>query len=54
MKVKILRQKGPDSDPYWESFDYNGTEDNSVAGVLDHINYFDDIVNDKGEKTTGH
>ena len=52
MKVKILRCKTPDSDPYWESFDYNGTKDISVAGLLDHLNYNDDIVNDRGEKTT--
>jgi succinate dehydrogenase / fumarate reductase iron-sulfur subunit len=52
MKVKILRRKAPDSESYWESFDYDGTRDISVAGLLDYLNYNDDIVNDKGEKTT--
>lgn len=49
MKVKILRQMTPFSESYWESFDYNGPEDTTVAGMLTYINYNDDIVNDKGE-----
>ena len=52
MKVKILRQVTPVSEPYWESFNYNGSSDITVAGLLDHLNYNDDIVNDKGESTT--
>ena len=52
MKVRILRCKTPDSDQYWEAFDYNGTTDISVAGLLEFLNYNDDIINDKGEKTT--
>lgn len=52
MKVKILRQQTPVSEPYWESFDYDGPEDASVAALLDYVNYHDDIVNDKGERTT--
>ena len=52
MKVNILRRETRDKEPYWESFIYNGPEDNSVAGLLDYINYNDDIRNDKGEKTT--
>ena len=51
MRVRILRQKSPFSEPYWEGFIYDGPEDNTIAGVLDYINYNDDIVNDKGEKT---
>ena len=51
MKVKILRQRSPKSEPYWESFDYDGPADSTVAGLLDYLNYNDDIVNDKGEKT---
>ena len=49
MKVRILRQETATSAPYWESFDYDGPADNSVAGVLDWVNYHDDIVNDRGE-----
>lgn len=52
MKVNVLRRLAPVTEPYWETFDYDGTRDISVAGLIDHINYNDDIVNDKGEKTT--
>ena len=51
MKIKILRQKMSDSQPYWETFDYNGTLDISVAALLDYINFNDDIINDEGNKT---
>ncbi|MBQ7616117.1 MAG: 4Fe-4S dicluster domain-containing protein [Butyrivibrio sp.] len=51
MKIKILRQKAPDSEPYWEAFDYEGDMNISVAGLLDYLNFNDDIINDKGEKT---
>lgn len=51
MKVKILRQKSPAAEPFWESFDYEGDKDVSIAGMLDQINYSDDIINDKGERT---
>ncbi len=51
MKIRILRQKTPDTEPYWESFNYEGTMEISVAGVLDRLNYGDDIINDLGEKT---
>ena len=52
MKIKILRQKAPDSEPYWESFVYTGDQEISVAGLLDILNYSDDILNANGEKTT--
>ena len=52
MKVKILRQVSPVSAPYWEIFDYDGPEDNSVAGVLDYLNYNDDIADSSGRRTT--
>ena len=51
MKVKVLRRLSPETEPYWESFDYDGPTDTSVAGVLDYLNYHDDMINDKGEKT---
>ena len=43
MKVKILRQVSPESKPYWESFEYDGPKDNSIAGLLEYLNYNDDI-----------
>lgn len=52
MRVRILRQKYPGSAPYWETFAYDGPEDNSVAGVLDYLNYNDDIVDIVGKQTT--
>lgn len=52
MKVRILRQQSSTTEPYWEVFDYNGSEDNSVAGVLDHINYHDDVTDIDGRKST--
>ena len=52
MKVRILRQQTSDSSPYWESFDYDGTREISVAGLLDHLNFNDDIINSDGKKTT--
>ncbi|MCR5083185.1 MAG: 4Fe-4S dicluster domain-containing protein [Parasporobacterium sp.] len=52
MKFKILRQKAPNTKPYYETFDYDGPMDSSVAGALDYINYKDDIVNDKGQASS--
>ena len=52
MKIKILRQETPVSESYWETFSADVTEEMSVAGLLDHLNYNDDIVNENGEKTT--
>ena len=52
MKVRVLRQQFPGSAPYWEAFGYDGPADNSVAGVLDYINYHDDIVDVDGNRST--
>ena len=51
MKIRILRQKTPESEPYWEAFDYERRPEISVAGMLDQLNFGDDIVNDLGQKT---
>ncbi len=51
MKVKVLRQQSPASEPYWETFDYDGPAENTVAGVLDYLNYHDDMVNAAGGRT---
>ncbi len=51
MKIRVLRQISEDTKPYWETFDYDGEREISVAGLLDYLNYHDDIVNDKGKKT---
>ena len=52
MRVRILRQQSPVATPVWETFEYDGPSDNSVAGVLDYINYHDDIVDVDGHRTT--
>ena len=52
MRVNILRQQSPKSEPYWETFEYDGPMDNSVAGVLDYINYHDDVVHADGKPST--
>lgn len=52
MRVKILRQKFPDSKPYWECFIYKGNINNSVAEMLDELNYDDDIVDENGSPST--
>ena len=51
MRVRVLRQESPTAEPYWESFDYDGPRDTSVAGMLDYLNYHDDIVNADGQPT---
>ena len=48
MKVKILRQQGPAGKPYWQTFDYDGDKNASVAAVLDNINYRDDVIDSDG------
>lgn len=52
MRVKVLRQVSPGSKPYWETFEYDGPQTNSVGGVLDYLNYHDDIIDINGRKTT--
>ncbi len=52
MRVRILRQEDPSSMPYWQCFTADVSEDMSVAGLLDHINFNDDIKDENGDKTT--
>ena len=52
MKVSILRQKNSKSEPYTETFIYDGPMDNTVAGLIDYLNYNDDIITIDGKKTT--
>ena len=48
MKVKVLRQQGPFGKPYWQTFDYDGDKNASIAAVIDSINYRDDITDSEG------
>ena len=49
MKVKILRKRPTEDRQYWEEFKYEGTTDITVAGMLDVLNYKDDITNSAGD-----
>ncbi len=48
MRVRILRKRPDEEKQYWEDFDYTGPADVSVAGLLDDLNYRDDITNAAG------
>ena len=52
MKVKILRQENPFSEPYWERFDADVPGETSIAALLDFLNFHDDIADENGKKTT--
>lgn len=43
MFVKIKRQVDKDSKPYWQTFRYEGSQDTTVAALLDALNYTDDL-----------
>lgn len=52
MIVTIKRQKYPGAEPYYQTFEYNGTRDNTVAGLLDDLNYTDDLYDIEGNPAT--
>lgn len=43
MNIKVLRQTDRDSEPYWQEFFYEKKEDITVAGMLDDLNYKDNL-----------
>ena len=49
MRIRVLRKRPTENTQYWEEFIYEGPSDISVAGMLDDLNYKDDIVNAAGE-----
>lgn len=49
MKVRIKRQKSPDSKSYWQTFRYDGPKDVTVTGLLDSLNYHDDLFDINGD-----
>ncbi len=49
MRVKVLRQRSPVSEPYWQEFDYDPHGNITVAGMLDELNYKDDLKDITGE-----
>ena len=48
MKIRIKRQDEPESAPYWQTFDYLGEGRKTVAGILDEVNYRDDLIDENG------
>lgn len=48
MKIRIKRQDAPESASYWQSFDFLGKGRKTVAGILDEINYRDDLIDENG------
>lgn len=50
MKVNIKRQKSPESEPYWQSFEYKGEGHIAVSAILDCLNYTDDLYDINGER----
>lgn len=49
MRVRILRQQSPVSEPYWQTFSYEGPEDISVAALLDLLNGEKDLKDIEGK-----
>ena len=47
--VKIKRQHNFESEPYWQSFHYNGPEHVTVSALLDTLNYTDDLFDTDGK-----
>ncbi|MGN0421670.1 MAG: 2Fe-2S iron-sulfur cluster-binding protein [Lachnospiraceae bacterium] len=48
MLVKIKRQTDNESEPYWQTFEYKGTRNTTVASLLDELNYTDDLYDIEG------
>ena len=48
MKIRIKRQDGQGAAPYWQTFDFSGKGRKTVAGILDEINYRDDLIDENG------
>ena len=49
MKVRILRQNSSFSSTYWQEFSYEYEENQTVAGMLEDLNYKDDLKTVSGD-----
>jgi len=47
--ITVLRRKSPNDEPYKQSFEFNGTGDETVAVVLDFLNFNDDLFDTDGK-----
>ncbi len=48
MKVRILRKQSPTAEPYWQEFLYEKKDNRTVAGMLDELNYKDNLKDING------
>ena len=48
MKIRILRQNSPTSEPYWQEFFYGRNDRQTIAGMLNDLNYKDDLKDATG------
>ena len=48
MIVRIKRQEKQDSGPYWQSFSYKGVSGETVAAVLNNLNYPEELTDTEG------
>ena len=48
MKIKILRRTAPESEPYWQEFEYERKDGQTIAGMIDELNYLDDLKDVEG------
>ena len=49
MRIRVLRQKDPSSKPYWQEFSYERNNDQTIAGMLEELNYLDDLKDISGK-----
>ncbi len=50
MRVKVLRQSSPGSEPYWQEYSYERKDDQTIAGMLEELNYLDDLKDIHGNR----
>ncbi|MCR4589403.1 MAG: succinate dehydrogenase [Lachnospiraceae bacterium] len=50
MRIRILRQKDPASEPYWQEFSYEKNNGQTIAGMLEELNYLDDLKDITGKR----
>lgn len=48
MLINIKRQRGADSEPYWQSFECDSNPEMTVSALLDRLNYTDDLYDIQG------
>ena len=49
MRIRVLRQKDPSSKPYWQEFPYERNNAQTIAGMLEELNYLDDLKDISGK-----